>query len=343
MSSDHPSQIVALLRSGSPVEIGAPRHISRERSFVTPATPVILGFAAIYLIWGSTYLGIRYAVETIPPLVMMSIRHSVAGVLVYVWARARGAEKPTLKEWSHAAVAGGLLFLGSHGTLAWAEVQVPSGLAALLCATLPLWTVLIARADGTEPSLNAKAIAGILLGFGGVALLIGPDLLGQRLNWLAAGTVLFGSLSWAMGTAYTRKASLPSSKVLSAAMQMISGGVLLLIAGGISGERVRWSDVTLRSTLALAYLIVFGSIVAFTVYTWLVGVSSPSMLSTYAYVNPVVAVFLGWVLAGEALNLRIVVATGIILAGVALVTRRQKAARRTEPRFDSQTCEAVAD
>lgn len=342
MCSDHPSQIVALLRSGFPVEIGAPRPASRE-SFLAPATPVILGFAAIYLIWGSTYLGIRYAVETIPPLMMMSIRHFVAGVLVYVWARARGTEKPNLKEWSHAAIAGALLFLGSHGTLAWAEVQVPSGLAALLCATLPLWTVLIARADGTERSLNAKAIGGILLGFAGVALLIGPDLLGDRLNWLAAATVLFGSSSWAMGTAYTRKASLPSSKVLSAAMQMISGGILLFIVGGISGERVHWSNVTLRSALALAYLIVFGSIVAFTVYTWLVGVSSPSMLSTYAYVNPVVAVFLGWILAGEALNLRIAVATAIILAGVALVTRRQKAARRTEPRFDSQAYEAAAD
>ena len=344
MFSEHPAQILALIRSGFPIEIGAPRHsVIKENRLALSATPIILGFAAIYLIWGSTYLGIRYAVETIPPLLMMSIRHLTAGVLVYVWARTRGAQKPTLKEWSHAAIAGGLLFLGSHGTLAWAEMQVPSGLAALLCATLPLWTVLIARADGTERSLNAKAIAGILLGFGGVALLIGPDLLGEKLNWLAAATVLFGSLSWAMGTAYTRKASLPSSKVLSAAMQMISGGTLLLIAGGISGERVHWSDITLRSTLALAYLIVFGSIVAFTVYTWLVAVSSPSMLSTYAYVNPVVAVFLGWMLAGETLSLRVVAATGVILAGVALVSRRQKAARKIEPRFEPEVCEVAAD
>jgi drug/metabolite transporter (DMT)-like permease len=289
---------------------------------------LVLGFTAIYLIWGSTYLGIRYAVETIPPFLMMGIRHSVAGILVFAWARWRGVPSPHLQQWWWAAIAGALLFLGGHGILAWAEQKVPSGLAALLCATLPLWTVLMARVDATELTLGIKAWVGILLGFAGVALLIGPDALRQRLDLLAAAGVLLSALLWAVGTGYTRQVSLPSSKILSAAMQMICGGVLLLIAGVLTGEagRIRLQELTARSIFSLAYLIVFGSIVAFTVYTWLVSVSSPSMVSTYAYVNPVIAVFLGWALAGEALGMRTLMATVVIVAGVILVTTRRKPA-----------------
>jgi len=283
-----------------------------------------LGFAAIYLIWGSTYLGIRYAIETIPPLLMMGTRHFLAGVVVFAWARARGGPAPSRQQWGRAGIAAGLLFLGGHGMLAWGEQKVPSGLAALLCATLPLWTVLLARLDGSEPRLGWKAWSGTLLGFGGVALLMGPDLVGQRLDWAAAGGVLSSALFWALGTGYTRRAVLPSSKSLSAAMQMMCGGLWLLMAGLLFGEggRIEFHQLTARSVLSLGYLIVFGSIVAFTVYTWLVSASSPSMLATYAYVNPVIAVFLGWALAGEALNLRVALATLVIVAGVILVSMR---------------------
>jgi drug/metabolite transporter (DMT)-like permease len=171
-----------------------------------------------------------------------------------------------------------------------------------------------------------KAWAGILLGFGGVALLIGPDALRQRLDLMAAAGVLSSALLWAVGTSYTRRVNLPSSKILSAAMQMICGGTLLLLTGLVSGEagRIRLQQLTARSVFSLGYLIVFGSIVAFTVYTWLVSVSSPSMVSTYAYVNPVIAVFLGWALAGEALGMRTLVATAVIVAGVILVSTRRK-------------------
>jgi drug/metabolite transporter (DMT)-like permease len=339
MFSDQAAQIQALLRSGCNVEIGGPAvTIGKTRHLpVHPRTSVVLGFAAIYLIWGSTYLGIRYAVETIPPLLMMGVRHSVAGALVYVWARRRGASAPRFKQWGYAVIAGALLFLGGHGTLAWAEQKVPSGLAALLCATLPLWTVLVAQFDGTERKLGLRAWLGLLLGFAGVALLIGPDALRARLDLLAAGAVLSSALLWALGTSYTRAARMPSSTVLSAAMQMMSGGATLLIASLLTGEagRVHLANITTRSVFALAYLIVFGSIIAFTVYTWLVTVSSPSMLSTYAYVNPAVAVLIGWVVAGEVVGVRTLAATAIILAGVALVSTRRKqppvAERVSEP------------
>ena len=320
MLSKQPSDIVALLRSGHRVEVGL-----RPAKHSPAKLHVALGFAAIYLIWGSTYLGIRYAVETIPPLLMMALRHSIAGLIVYFWIRRSGVPAPDFRQWKFAAIAGATLFLGGHGILAWAEQKIPSGLAALLCATLPLWTVLLARFDGTEARLGLKALAGILLGFAGVAVLIGPGALTGHLDLLAALAAMTSALLWTIGTAYTRRVSLPSSKVLSAAMQMIAGGALLFISGALTGElnHFAMASLTTKSVLALVYLIVFGSIVAFTVYTWLVSVSSPSMLSTYAYVNPVVAVLLGWALAGEALGLRTIIATVIIVAGVVLVTRRK--------------------
>jgi len=334
MFSDRPSQVRELLRSGCVVKIGGghaqPR--SNQPARIPSRTQITLGFAAIYLIWGSTYLGIRYAVETIPPLLMMGVRHLVAGASVYAWARWRGTPAPPHRQWVFAVIAGALLFLAGHGILAWAEQKVPSGLAALLCATLPLWTVLLAAVDGTERRLGMKALAGILLGFAGVALLIGPDAWQRQLQWLAAAAVPLSALLWAVGTAYTRRADLPSSKVLSAAMQMMSGGALLLIVSWLGGEgrHLHLPAITLRSVAALAYLIVFGSIIAFTVYTWLVTVSSPSMVSTYAYVNPVVAVLIGWALAGEAISVRTIAAAVIILAGVALVNKPGKLIAHTK-------------
>jgi drug/metabolite transporter (DMT)-like permease len=319
--SNQPAQILARI-AGKEICPGRGRKVKRTRL----PLQLGLGFAAIYLIWGSTYLGIRYAVETIPPLFMMATRHFIAGVLVFAWARARGVPAPSRRQWAGAAVAAALLFLGGHGVLAWGEQKVPSGLAALLCATLPLWTVLLARLDGSEPRLGWKACAGTFLGFAGVALLIGPDAFSQRLEWTAAVAVLSSALFWAVGTSYTRRALLPSSKMLSAAMQMICGGLWLLVVGLLLGEasRIQVHQLTARSLLSLGYLIVFGSIVAFTVYTWLVSASSPSMLATYAYVNPVIAVVLGWALAGEALNLRIGLATLVIVCGVILVSTRSR-------------------
>src|SRR5438874_3853934 len=229
-----PSQIRAALRSGSVIEIGAP---SLQQKFARPSrAQIVLGFAAIYLICGSTYLGIRYAVETIPPLLMMGIRHFTAGLLVFVWARRRGGPAPTRLQWGYATVAGAFLFLGGHGTIAWAEQRIPSGLTALLCATLPLWTVLLAlRSEG---KLGAKVWTGLLLGFGGVALLIGPDVVssGRHLDLVAVGAGLASAFLWAAGTIYSQRVKLPASTVLSASMQMIAGGASLLIVSLIAGE-----------------------------------------------------------------------------------------------------------
>jgi drug/metabolite transporter (DMT)-like permease len=313
------------LRNGEVMEIG---EVSRQRAR-SSRIEIAVGFAAIYLIWGSTYLGIRYAVETIPPLLMMGIRHTTAGILVYAWARTRGAAAPHLKQWGYAATAGLFLFVAGHGVLAWAEQRIPSGLAALLCATLPLWTVLVARLKGAEQRLSGRAWAGLILGFAGVGVLIGPGALRAHgaLSMLGIVAAISSSLAWAVGTIYSKSVHMSSSTVLSAAMQMVAGGVSLLVAAFVSGETAHVAPFSLRSLLALAYLIVFGSIIAFTVFTWLLTVASPSRVSTYAYVNPVVAVFLGWMVAGEAVGWNTWVATLIITAGVALVNTRSGLSR----------------
>ena len=329
MATTNTAQIRTLLHSGEVVEIGG----SAPTSVHPKTTHLVLAFAAIYLIWGSTYLGIRYAVETIPPLLMMGARHLVAGTLLYAWLRLRGEAAPLRLHWTSAAIAGSFFFLGSHGSLAWAEQKVPSGLAALLCATLPLWIVLLPRIKGDRRSLPSRVIAGLSLGFVGVAILIGPAALetGSRGTLVYAGVVLMGALLWAIGTLYTQHASLPSSSSMSAAMQMMAGGAILGAVGLLTGERAHVSLITAKSALSLAYLIVFGSIVAFTAFTWLHKVSSPTRNSTYAYVNPVVAVFVGWFFAGEAVGVRTILATVVIVVGVALVNRSAHETKETEP------------
>ncbi|MGE5735146.1 MAG: EamA family transporter [Acidobacteriota bacterium] len=348
MYSERGTQIRMLLRDGQILNVGGPavnqadgrKHaVSRGQQRVSTVS-LVLAFAAIYLIWGSTYLAIRYAVESIPPLLMMAARHFTAGTLLYAWLRFRGTPAPIRIHWRNAAIAGGLFFLGSHGTLAWAEQKVPSGLAALLCATLPLWIVVLSPFMGKKRNLSRKVIAGLVLGFIGVAVLIGPTAFHSQggLSLLGAAVVLLASLLWAVGTMYTQRAGLPSSSSLSSAMQMMTGGVLLCVVGLMTGEagRLHLSAVTLKSGLALAYLTIFGSLVAFTAFTWLHQVSSPTRNSTYAYVNPVVAVFVGWLFAGEAVSIMTLVATAIILSGVALVNRAEREPMHEHPASDHQ-------
>jgi drug/metabolite transporter (DMT)-like permease len=291
------------------------------------AAKLIAAFAAIYLIWGSTYLGIRIAIESMPPLLMMGARNFLAGALLYGWMRLRGAPAPDRGHWRAALATGLMLFLVDHGALAWAEQRVPSGLAALLSATLPFSMVLIARALGRERKLGGRVLAGLFAGLVGVALLVGPDALGHGVptDIVGCGAILLGTIFWSAGSIYGRVAKLPSSAALSSGMQMMAGGGALLCAGLVFGEAARFhaAEVTMRSLLAFGYLIFFGSIVAFTAYIWLLGVSVPSRVATYAYVNPVVALLLGWALAGEPMGLRTWVAAAIILAGVALVNSRR--------------------
>jgi len=347
MRDNELSEIRTLLRSGEPIEIGG----RPKRSFsAAPTTAgLVAAFAAIYLVWGSTYLAIRYAVETFPPLLMMGIRHLIAGTVLYGWSRWRGVPSPTWREWVHPALIGTVLFVGGHGSLAWAEQRVPSGIAALLVATLPMWVVVLARLKGTERRLSGRAWAGLVLGLTGVGVLFGPDVWrhSQDLNLLSSGAVLFGTFIWAAGTIYMRSVKMPDSAVISSGMQMFAGGISLVVAATLTGETSRFhlAAVTGRSWLALAYLIVFGSIIAFTAYSWLHTVAPPSRVSTYAYVNPAVAVLVGWALASEPIGIFTVLAMVIILIGVALVNAGHKEEHlpaKTNGDTEPETEEAVA-
>src|SRR5262245_25823414 len=296
----------------------APAKLPATSAAHPSRTRLVLAFAAVYLIWGSTYLGIRYAIETIPPLLMMGMRHLLAGAFLYAWVRWRGTPPPRLREWTYPAIIGALLFLGGHGSLAWAEQHVPSGVAALLVATLPIWIAVLARVWGTERHLSGRALAGLALGFVGVGVLFGPDLLHHtgELNLLGAAAVLFGTFIWAAGTIWMRNVKMPDSPALSSSMQMLAGGLALVMAASVSGEVSHFHPlaVTARSWMSLAYLIVFGSIIAFTAYNWLHTVATPSRVATYAYVNPVVAVMVGWALAAEPIGIFTVMAMLMILA-----------------------------
>jgi drug/metabolite transporter (DMT)-like permease len=284
----------------------------------------MLAFAAIYVIWGSTFLAIRFAVQTIPPLLLMSARHLCAGLLLFGWLRLRGMERPEPRLWLDALISSMFCFLGCHGLLAWAEIYVPSGLAALLSGSLPVWMVLLARARGQESELTPKVLSGIALGFAGLAILVPLGLRGDRRELAGAIAIVVCEMLWAVGAIYSRGIRTRTPPATFAAMQMLCGGVLLGAAGLAFGEgsRVTAAAFTARSVLSLAFLIVFGSLVAFTAYTWLLQVSSPAIVSTHSYVNPVVAVFLGWAMAGERVTLRTIAGTGVILASVALIRGR---------------------
>jgi drug/metabolite transporter (DMT)-like permease len=284
---------------------------------------IVAAFAAVYLIWGSTYLAIRFAIETIPPHLMAAARFLVAGAILYAWARLRGAPRPSFQNWRAAAVIGGLLLLGGNGAVVWAETRVPSGVTSLLVATVPIWMVIIEslRSGGRRPA--RAVIAGLVLGLGGLALLLAPGRLAGRVDALGAGVLLLGSFSWALGSLLSRTAKLPKSGFLAAAMEMIAGGVWLLLFGLVTGQasRITLAALSAKSLVSLAYLIVFGSLVGFTAYIWLLGATTAARVSTYAYVNPVVAVLLGWAFAGEPMTLRTALAAGVIVAAVALIIR----------------------
>ena len=292
------------------------RHPSRAK--------VISAFAAIYLIWGSTYLAILFALETMPPFIMAGARFLAAGAVLYVWSRARGARRAGRAEWVTAAIVGALLLFGGNGAVVWAEQRVPSGIAALLVSTVPVWMVLLdwLRPGGRRP--GAAVIAGLLLGLVGIALLIGPGVMlgGGSVDALGAAVLIVGSLSWALGSLYSKYAAPSAQPRLATAMQMLAGGAILAGVGILGGEQARLelAQISATSALALLYLIVFGSLIGYSAYVWLLSVSSPAKVSTYAYVNPVVAVLLGWAFAGEALAARTLIAAAIIVAAVALIT-----------------------
>lgn len=290
-----------------------------------------IAFAAIYVIWGSTYLAIRYAVETIPPLVTAGIRHTVAGGILLAWAYARGY-RAKREHWIAGAIVGAFFFLIGHGTLHWAEQHVASGLAALLIATEPMFILVLAWASGQQKISRASAL-GLALGVVGVAILTGMEVSAKDASLLGMMAVLIGSAAWAAGVVISPKVKLPSDALARTAVPLVCGAVMLLASAGITGEfhGLHWSAISLKSILGLAYLIVFGSIVAFTSYTWLLQRCPPALVATHTYANPVVAVLLGWLLAGEALTLRVVVAAIAILGAIVLIRRGERSTARRVP------------
>lgn len=284
---------------------------------------LFLAFFAIYVVWGSTYLAIRYAVEGIPPLIVAGVRHSVAGLVLLGWAYARGY-RPGLREWRASLVLGILYFAIGHGSLHWAETVVPSGLAALLIASEPIWIAGIAAMVSHGERLTGKTAVGLLLGIASVALLLGGvTASGHRAVLIGSLAILVGTLSWSVGVFYSRSTSLPRSAVARAGMPEIAGSVVLLLTAGFTGEfsHLHVAAITARSAWALLYLITFGSIIAFTAYTWLLDHCSPTLVSTHTYVNPVIAVLLGWLWAGEVMSTRVLEAGLLTLVAVYLISR----------------------
>src|SRR5215210_1599320 len=277
--------------------------------------------ATIYVVWGSTFLAIAVAVRDLPPFLSMALRHLVAGSLVFawVWSRRRGEIRLGRREWGAAFVFGGALFLVSHGGLAWAQQEVPSGIAALLVGTIPLWFALLAWIAFDE-RLNRRALAGLVLGFAGLVLLVDPS--GHEgAKPLGALVIVIGAFSWAAGSLWSRRLPLPRDTLLSAAMGMLGGGTLLAIVSGLAGE---YDDAhfTREALAATAYMVVVGSFIGFSAYVWLLKVAPASTVSTYAYVNPVIAVLLGWAFNDEVISVRTVVAGAAIVVGVALMVSR---------------------
>lgn len=297
---------------------------SRPASARPPLSRVIAAFAAVYLLWGSTYLGIRFTIETLPPFLTNGVRFAVAGAVMYVWARLRGARTPSAREWRAGAVTGFLLFLCGTGAVVWAERVIPSGVAALVVATEPLSFVLI-EAVRRRRMPKGAIFAGLALGLAGLAILVGPGSLlgGERFDVAACAVLVVGTFCWASGSLYSRGSRMPESPVMATAVTLVYGGACLAVLGLLTGELGRFdpAGVSTRSVVAVLYNFVFGSIVGFSAYLWLLRVTTASRVSTYAYVNPIVAVFLGWALAGEALTPRVFVAAAVIVGAVALIIR----------------------
>jgi drug/metabolite transporter (DMT)-like permease len=284
---------------------------------------LVLAFAAVYIIWGSTYLAIAIGIESFPPLLLPAARHLMAGLILYPLLRWKTGIRPTPVQWRTAIITGLLLLLFGNGGVCLSERTVPSGVAALLVAMVSFWMVLLdwLRPGGLRPL--PRVVAGLVLGFGGLVLLVGPAHLGgsERVNPIGAGILLVASFAWACGSIYSKHGDLPQSPLLGVAMQSIAGGAALWVVGLLAGEgrQLHLGAISARSWIALAYLMVFGSGLGFTAYVYLLKKSSAARVGTYAFVNPVVALFLGWLGAGEAITLRTALAAAVILTAVLLV------------------------
>jgi drug/metabolite transporter (DMT)-like permease len=308
---------------------------------------IVLAFAAIYTIWGTTYLAIRLAVDTIPPFYMAGTRFLIAGIITFVFLRARGVPVPRRFHWRSAAIIGALLIVGGNGFVTWSEQQVPSSIAALVVATVPLWITLFGWLiyRGGRPS--KQIVFGVILGFIGIGLLIGPgQILGtSTFDWPSLLILLMAPILWSLGSLYSRQAKLPDNIFMSTAMEMLAGGVLLMIAGTITGEasELNIGEITARSVVAMLYLTVFGSIVALTAYVWLLKTVNPTRVATYTYVNPVIAIFLGWLVLSEPITSQMLVAFVIIILAVVLITTQRQKEPESQPELPTSTIDVPCE
>jgi drug/metabolite transporter (DMT)-like permease len=301
-----------------------------------PPSPVRIWIAiiSVYIVWGSTYLAIRFAVQTMPPFLMAGVRFLISGSLLYFVRRVLGDPPPTRQEWRSASIIGIFLLVGGNGGVVWAEQWVVSGVAALLVATAPLWMILMdtLHPRGWKPS--PWGLLGVILGFAGIFFLIHPFQSTRHgdIDLIGAVVLILASLFWSIGSLYSRQAKLPSSPLLGTGMEMLAGGGGLLLLGILSGElkQLSLASISKESWLGLVYLIVFGSWIGFTAYTWLLRTASTLLVSTYAYVNPIVAVFLGYFIAEEPLTFRTLIATVLVVGSVVLITITQQRSHRSK-------------
>ncbi len=300
-----------------------------------------LALLALYIVWGSTYLGIKVAIETIPPFFHGSIRFLISGIILVVWQKSAGQSMPTRKQWISAAIIGTLLLLGGNGLVSWAEQFIPSGIAALIIGSMPMFLVVAEalRPKGVKPTW--RAIVGLLIGFAGIFILVGPaEISGSttKLNPFGVIALLGACVTWASGSIYSKTADLPKSSLMNTGAQMLMGSVSLMIASLLTGELNGWdiTAVSSRSIYGLSYLILIGSLVGFASYGWLLQNAPISLVATYAYVNPIVAVFLGNWIGNEPLEPRIWIAAAIIIGSVIFINTGSK------PRIKKEAKEQVA-
>jgi drug/metabolite transporter (DMT)-like permease len=295
---------------------------------------LVAAFTAIYLIWGSVYLAIRFTIETLPPFFTNGVRLVLAGVILYLWARLSGTPPPSRREWVAGSIVGALMFLAGTGAVVWAERFIPSGIAALVIATEPISFVLI---DSVRRRVvpRGSILAGLALGLIGIGILVGPgELLGAgRFDLAACAVLVVGTFAWAAGSLFSRDARMVSSPVMATAVTLVAGGLLLALLGLAAGEIAGFDPaaVSSRSLLATTYLLIFGSLIGFSAYLWLLRVATPSRVATYAYVNPIVAVLLGWTLASEPLTPRVFLAAVVIVGAVVLIIRHGGEDKETAP------------
>jgi drug/metabolite transporter (DMT)-like permease len=321
--------------------------VDRADAGAPPRVLVLAAFAAIYLVWGSTYLAIKYAIATVPPFLMTGVRFLVAGSVLFAWSAIRArrdasaAEAPQpagvrRRRWRDAFIVGALLIVGGTALVGWAELSVPSGITSLILATTPLWMVTLDSAIESRRVPSPHVVAGIIVGLTGLAILVGPSLLSPEtgMNLLGVGGIVLASLTWSAGAMYSRRAAVAPSPARATGMQMRAGGLLSIVGAFALGEHRRLSlaAISPASLLAVGYLVIAGALVGFSAYLWLMRVSTPSRVATHAYVNPVVAVLLGWAILGEPVSTRTGVAMAVIVLAVVLIVSAPRALRPARAR-----------